>query len=285
MISYKTLENTAIETLHETFVNAFSDYQVKMDLPLWKFQNMLERRGFIPEISLGAFKEDVLAGIILNGLRTWNGRPAVYDLGTGVMPEYRKQGITSCMLTNIKKILKERNIEQYLLEVIQTNTSAFNLYRKQGFSIVRGLDCFRLDKGSFSSTVTYETEHISSIEDSIWEELKNFWDFIPSWQNSIDSINAVKDLFIYSIVKFEGKIVGYGIIDRKSGDLVQLAVHKAHRHKGIGRSIAADLINSTEAKAAAALNIDHASTAVISFLHSLGFEGSVNQYEMLLEIR
>lgn len=49
MVSYETLENIGIETLHKTFLNAFSDYQVKTELPLFKFQQMLQRRGYVPK--------------------------------------------------------------------------------------------------------------------------------------------------------------------------------------------------------------------------------------------
>lgn len=52
MFIYKTIEYTDIENLHNTFLDAFSDYQVKMDLPLLKFQQMLLRRGYIPEVSI-----------------------------------------------------------------------------------------------------------------------------------------------------------------------------------------------------------------------------------------
>jgi len=31
MFSYKILDKTSIETLHKTFLDAFSDYQVKME--------------------------------------------------------------------------------------------------------------------------------------------------------------------------------------------------------------------------------------------------------------
>ena len=67
MFNYKTLENTNIEILHEAFLSAFSDYQVKMNFPFWKFQQMLQRRGYISEISIGAFKNHVLVGFVLNG--------------------------------------------------------------------------------------------------------------------------------------------------------------------------------------------------------------------------
>lgn len=49
MYSYKMLDKISMATLHEAFVDAFSDYQVKMDLPFWKFQQMLQRRGITPK--------------------------------------------------------------------------------------------------------------------------------------------------------------------------------------------------------------------------------------------
>ncbi len=127
MFTYKTLEGTGVEVLREVFEDAFSDYQVKMELPLWKFQQMLQRRGFAPEISLGAYHKDRLVGFVLNGLRVWNGKPTVYDMGTGVIGEYRKQGITSSMLMALKSLLKEKRVDQYLLEVLQVNTPAVEL--------------------------------------------------------------------------------------------------------------------------------------------------------------
>ncbi len=112
-------------------VDAFFDYQVKIELPEWKFQQMLQRRGYYPEISIGAFDGNSLVGFVLNGLRSWNGNTTVYDLGTAVLPDYRRQGITKEMLHSVHKLLKEKQVEQYLLEVITSNESAFRLYPNQ----------------------------------------------------------------------------------------------------------------------------------------------------------
>lgn len=53
MFIYNTLESISIEKLYKTFLEAFSDYQVKLDLPLEKLQQMLQRRGYVPQASLG----------------------------------------------------------------------------------------------------------------------------------------------------------------------------------------------------------------------------------------
>ncbi|EKO1914101.1 GNAT family N-acetyltransferase [Clostridium botulinum] len=284
MFSYDTLENIGIETLHKTFLNAFSDYQVKMDLPILKFQYMLQRRGYVAKASIGAFNDETLVGFVLNGVRNWDGKLTAYDTGTGVIETYRKQGITSNMLLNVRQLFKEMGVEQYLLEVIQSNTSALQLYKKQGFKILRDFECFHLDKNKYNPITTYKVEHVNMVNPDDWRELKGFWDFVPSWQNSIDSINAVSDAFIYSVVRLNDSIVGYGVIDKKTGDIPQIAVNKNYRCKGIARSILTDLIKNTESNNINVINVDGESKPMKDFLLKLGFEYGVSQYEMILKL-
>ncbi|MGO5067089.1 MULTISPECIES: GNAT family N-acetyltransferase [unclassified Clostridium] len=284
MVSYDTLENIGIETLHKTFLNAFSDYQVKTDLPLFKFQQMLQRRGYIPKSSIGAFEGGILVGFVLNGIRNWDDILTAYDTGTGVIQPYRKQGITSNMLLNVGQLFKEMGVEQYLLEVIQSNTSAFQLYKKQGFKILREFECFHLDKNKYNPITTYKVEHINMINSKDWREMKEFWDFEPSWQNSIDSINAVSDALIYSIVRLNDSIVGYGVIDKKTGDIPQIAVNKNYRYKGIASSIITDLIKNTESHNINVINVDGESKSMMNLLMKLGFKDGVSQYEMTLKL-
>lgn len=277
MILYRTLENVSSEDLHQAFLEAFSDYQVNMDLSFEKFEQMLQRRGYRSEISLGAFKDGRLVGFVFNGLRNWNGKKTAYDTGTGVIAESRRQGITSNMLFHIKKLLVEKQIEQYLLEVIITNESAFHLYQKQGFKIQREFSCFQLTKEKYIPITAFQVERVHQIN---LEPLKDFWDFEPSWQNSIESINVNPDAFHYFVARLEEKIVGYGIIDKKTGDIPQIAVSKNHRKKGIGSSILTEMIKSTNSEKISILNVEK---TMEKFLTKMGFEYSVGQYEMLLE--
>jgi ribosomal protein S18 acetylase RimI-like enzyme len=284
MIIYSTLENTDLEKLHKAFIEAFSDYEVKLDLSLLKFQNMLQRRGYVSKSSIGALKNDKLVGFILNGIRNWEGKLTTYDVGTAVIKNYRGHGITSNMFLNATQLLKELEVEQYLLEVIQSNESAVKLYKKQGFEILRDLECYKIDKNKYSNTTTYNVEHINIIDEGIWDKLIKNWDSKPSWQNSIDSINALSEAFIYSIVIINDIVVGYGIIDKKTGDIPQIAVDKNYRFNGIGKSILTDLINNTESRSISILNVDSNCDSLKKFLLHLGFENSVSQYEMVLKL-
>ncbi len=284
MIQYKTLENTGIEVLREAFKDAFSDYQVKFDLPMWKFGAMLQRRGYAPGISVGAFNEERLVGFVLNGFRDWNSKSTVYDMGTGVIGEFRKQGITSNILAYLKELLKERGTEQYLLEVIQTNTTAYQLYKKQGFKVVREYTCFHMDKNLYHPRGTYRVESMDRFGDAEWDNIATFWDYMPSWQNSADSVNALAEAFRYSVVRLDGILAGYGIIDKRTGDIAQIAVDKRYRRRGIARSILTDLVEHTEAEKVAILNVDSRDEGMKSFLLKVGFVNTVDQYEMLLKL-
>ncbi|MDK8193813.1 GNAT family N-acetyltransferase [Paenibacillus sp. UMB7766-LJ446] len=281
MYTYKMLDKISMETLHQVFVDAFSDYQVKMDLPFWKFQQMLQRRGYHPGISMGAFKDERMVGFVINGLRNWNGKATAYDMGTGVVKEYRRQGITSDLLLNIKMLLKEKNVEQYLLEVIQSNESAVQLYSKQNMKIQREFSCFQLQKDKFIPQTTCTVECVERVD---LEQFKEFWDVEPSWQNSIDSIYAVPEAFIYVVARQDHSIVGYGIIDKKTGDIPQLGVSQNYRGKGIASSILTEMVQRTESPGISVLNVESHLKPMEDFLVKSGFAYHVGQYEMLLEL-
>ena len=285
MFKYSSLEGIDTEVLHKTFKEAFSDYQIKIELPFWKLKQMLDRRGYIPEKSMGAFKNDVLVGFILNGYREWNGKTTVYDVGTGVIPEYRKQGLTTNMFQKTLELLKADGVEQYLLEVLQENTSAYELYRKYGFKVTRTFSCYKLDKSKYQPQKNLDVLHVECFSAALWEQLKAFWDWKPSWQNSIESICSLPEDFIYSVVRYDNRIVGYGIIEKRTGDIPQIGVDRNYRGKGIARSIMSDLVNSTEASKVSVSNLDDSSKLYKDFINTLGFEHYVDQYEMVMDLK
>lgn len=284
MINYSTLENIDIENLHSTFIEAFSDYEMKIDIPLSALYQNLQRTGYVAEASICASDDEMLVGFLLNSIRQWDDKLTAYDVGTGVIKEYRNKGISSNMFLNALQYMKEMEIKQYLLEVIQSNTSAVHLYQKQGFEVSREFECFSLDKKLFTRTSIHEVQYIDSITENDWMKLTKFWDFKPPWQNSIDSINAVSDTFIYSIVKVNDDIVGYGIIDKKTGAIPQIAVDKKYRGRGIGTSIFEKLLLSTDSHNISLVNVDSQCTSLKYFLLNSGFKQMLKQYEMVFEL-
>lgn len=284
MCEYRSLENISLEVIYETFIEAFSDYQVKLDLSFIKFKNMMVRRGFVPKMSIGIFDNDRLVGLILNGVRVWNGKMTAYDLGTGVIAEYRKRGLTGEALKVVKKLCREKGIEYYLLEVLQGNTGAVELYKKSGFKITREFDCYILKKGSIESLKDIEIRKIELFSDEQWGEIEKYCDYSPSWQNSVDSIKACPDKFCYYIVNVENDIAGYGVIEKITGDIPQIAVRKEYRNQGIGRSILNEMVKNTEGNQVKLLNVDCRDEGTKQFLLKAGAVKYVSQYEMVLNL-
>jgi ribosomal protein S18 acetylase RimI-like enzyme len=283
---FRTLDGLPMDDLHATFLEAFSDYLVKMDLPLWRFETMSRRRGMLPEASVGTFVDDQLVGFIFNGVRQWGGRRTAYDTGTGVVPAFRKQGATTGMFGKTLAVLRTMGVEQYLLEVIQENDPAGDLYRKQGFSVVRGLNCYAAPRGDLTGGTAPEGVSLVNMPlDALgWDRLRTFWDFEPSWQNSVDSLTAVPETLAAVAAVADGLVVGYGIVEPRTGDLPQLAVVPDRRGDGIGRALLGRLAELTEADNLVALNLEETSKAANSFAEAVGFAPYVAQYEMMLPL-
>lgn len=284
MYSYKTLENIELEVIYNTFVEAFSDYQVKFDISFDNFQIMMKRRGLNLDFSMGTFKDGKMVGFILNGVREWNEKTTIYDVGTGVVLEHRKKGVTGAMFKKLLEVCRDKKIEQYLLEVLQENSGAVNLYKGNGFQITREFDCYFLNKFNRSFNKNITLERLDSFSEEIWRELKKYWNYNPSWQNSIDSIKDNFNNFIYIVAKSGDKIVGYGIIEKTTGDIPQIAVSQQYRRQGIGKAIVNMLINSLDIERFKILNVDSRDLEMEKFLLSIGREKYTKQFEMILEI-
>ena len=82
MVVIDRLSGISIETIHSTFVKAFSDYDEPIKLSVHQLKYMIERRGVNLDLSFGAFFNDELIGFTLNGIGDWNGKLTAYDSGT-----------------------------------------------------------------------------------------------------------------------------------------------------------------------------------------------------------
>lgn len=287
MYTYEKLTHVDRETLYRAFLAAFSDYQVKLDLSYEAFQNMMKRRGLSLDISVGVFAEPQhqLVGFILNGLRMWKGQLTAYDLGTGVIPAHRKQGLSRELFQMVVSLLPEKQVSHYLLEVIQTNEAAYNLYVSQGLEVVAEYHCFQGDRMTIelppmSGSITLVTE----LSEKEWQEAVSFWDFSPSWQNTIASIQAVKESFAYAVIYGENQLIGYGIVDKTTGDVPQLAVRRDYRRMGFGTLLIAMLLEQTTAEKLSVLNVMGKCESMNGFLTKLGFRLTVKQYEMVRSV-
>ena len=79
------------------------------------------------------------------------------DLGISTIKSYRQQGVATALLDAIEPLAKQCGIEKIVLDVKANNTSAINLYKKQGY-IQHGLllGGYKMDSQYIDQTLMYK---------------------------------------------------------------------------------------------------------------------------------
>lgn len=289
MTEYRTLDKTSFETIHKSFAEAFSDYFVRFALSPGEFRGMNLLRGVDYSASLGAFEDGELIGFTLNGIGPWGGRPTAYDAGTAVFKEFRGRGISTEMFRRLAPLLKGLGIERYLLEVITANEGAFRLYSGLGFKVARRFSCVKLKPGALRAAGGTGAR-ITDIPPSDWpalrQEMEKDASFLPSWQNSWDSILRLPGNFVVKGVWRGGEPAGYGVVAPATGAIPQLWVKSARRRAGLGSALLRALASAARTEGALSwVNIDDSAADTLKFMESSGFERGLSQYEMEKDIR
>ena len=280
--NYGFLNETYFSKLYDAFILAFSDYVIPFVLTEAQFRNHNVLNAVDLDSTIGCIEGDRLIGFSLNGFGKWNEKSTVYDAGTGVIPEFRRQGISGKMFDLMLPIFKEREIEQFLLEVVTNNNPAVDLYEKLGFHKTRELALLQCEGKVKSLGPKRADFEIRPLQDLDWNLFRTFWDGGPSWQNSVEAISRSRRAKKALGAFVDGKCAGYIIFSANFGRVAQLAVDKAYRHLGIAtallESMQAETVNNNPSQV---INIDKSLTDSMDFFRRLGFKEIVSQFEMI----
>ncbi len=281
----RSLEHTDFDTLFRGFEKAFLDYEIHFDKE--EVRSMLKRRGYNPELSFAAFDADEIVAFTFNGTGTFNDIFTAYDTGTGTSREYRGKGLAKDIFKYSIPYLKEAGVGQYLLEVLQNNTKAISVYQKLGFRTTREFDCFRQKKNDINCVI--ENKRISPIERAPVEfasiaDAFTFFDFSPSWQNSMESIERAGSDLVCLGAFVANELVGYCVFDPLTGDLSQIAVSQPFRRQGIASRLLRDMIKRTKSDGIKVLNVISSCHPMAAFLNKSNLKMTGKQFEMILPL-
>jgi GNAT superfamily N-acetyltransferase len=243
----RTLTPGDFDAVLAAFADAFSDYVVKLAPTREQLLEMLTRRGYVPEASVGMFEDGRLVAFTLNGVE---GHRA-YDSGTGVVISHRRRGLGRGIMEASMDLLRARGCTSYVLEVIDANTRAAEMYRTLGFTVTRGLQCWSLAADAVKPAATTAA-------------------FQPSWQNSDASVARAQDAHV--VLGDEG---GSLILFPGNGDIAQLrgAIDSALLKEAAKRA----------GKPLRIMNVDERDRAMAAFLEMAGATKTVRQLEMMAE--
>lgn len=283
-MEFKSLSHVSFDELFEAFEQAFADYEMQLNKA--EHLTMLQRRGYDPNLSFAAFDEGKIVSFTCNGIGDFYGLPTAYDTGTGTLKNYRRKGLAARVFEYSIPYLKEAGIKQYILEVLQHNTGAVSVYRKIGFEITREFYYFRAENKQITQDVKASVIPctLCPININEYNMLAGFWDFEPSWQNSLESINRSFKDFICLGAFTEDRLVGYGVFEPTSGDVTQIAVDKQFRGKGIGSLLFDKMLTYNKYSSVKIINTDIRCDSITTFLKSRNIEPTGKQFEMKLAI-
>lgn len=275
----QNLNNTSIDTIHKAFIDAFSEYEVKIDMPIEKFNEMLLTRDYNPLLSIGCFSGDRLLGFVLAGYRSIDNKKCCYDVATGVIREYQNKHIGSILLKELMNSIEHNEIDQFQLEVLEKNVAARKLYEKNGFSITRRLRCYEIELHETSiSKIPFAVSRDSGFLESVDEN--DYVSFKPTWQNSFKAFYNNKDKYYFISFLDNDVIVGYGIIHKEKGDILQLGVNRNYRDKEIEEILIKKMANCVSKTKVTLVNIEDKSY-MQNILEKNQYSNFTNQYEMV----
>lgn len=280
MRDIRILGGESLERLYGAFMGAFADYAVPVSWSVDEFAESNARRGLDLSLSLGAYEGERIVGFILNGRGSWGGRPAVYDLGTGVLPEARGGGLSGELAARLVDFLPGRGIERYVLEVLRDNAPAIKTYERAGFRVSRHLEC---PGGSFADPGLPEPGGLEIVELPAGPAFPrglfaSFRDWEPTWQNSDDSVVRMPGSLVALGARLDGRLAGHAIASPK-GTIWQLAVARGERGRGIGAALLHEL-SLRVGPVLRYINVQADDKATLGLLARCGISDGVGQFEM-----
>jgi ribosomal protein S18 acetylase RimI-like enzyme len=284
MLSLRGVERAQ---LHRTFLEAFADYAMDSSGTTEERLFLRMKKNSVDyDVSPGLYIEDRLVGFTLIGIDTWEDRLTAYDAGTGIVPDFRKQGWARKMFKHALPTLREKGVERFVLEVLQQNEPAIKAYRKSGFEVARELKCFVGQTDDLESQHEPSALEMRPIARSVLATLETSADWVPSFENRFSAVDAISDHVRLTGAFDDGVCVGAAAYAPPLDWLLTLLVDRGHRRCGVGtaliRHLAATLPESVTRLTA--LDVDGSDAGTQAFFESLGFSHLVDQYEMVREL-
>lgn len=277
MTSIRPLSDENAESLTPVFNEAFSDYLVKVRATPESLAVKMKQESIDPAWSAGAYQEGRLVGFILHGCRSTPSGKWLYNAGTGVIPSARGQNLTEKMYQYILPLAQREGISRFVLEVIDENTRALNIYQKIGFDIERTLCCF---SGAEPPQPALQNSFFIKPLSSLPEVPQTWQDSEPSWPAATASLKQVEESLLMAGAYEGEQLVGYIAVLAGMGRLLQLAVDPACRRRKIASALVSHCFNAKGYESMLALNVDEQDKGACAFFESIGWKPAVRQYEM-----
>lgn len=283
MLIYKKCLEVNLNDIVTAFNRGFSDYIIQLQMTeeiltsrfLTLEQNQLEH-------SFIAYDDNKPIGLMLGGIKDYEGIKTLRCGALCVDPNYRKLGVASKLFELHKEEAINNGCKRLYLEVIQGNDRAINFYKKQGYKILSELEYYSYQNPEIITSINFNEKEISAtnldeVENIHNNKVKNHL----NWQNDFDYMKFFSQLVNLKLTIDESTIAVISLLP--VGKIFYLWVDEKYRRLGYGKALlryALDKFNITK------LSISFPKYEnVIAFLKQIGFsKDPISQYDMVLEL-
>lgn len=279
MITYKKCTEVSMYHIFKAFSTGFSDYIIKFNMT----QDVFEKRFFYTEgnsteYSFVAFHDNDPVGVILGGIKNYEGIKTLRCDTFAISPDYRGTEISKKLFQLHEQTAIENHCRQLFLEVIVCNDRAIKFYKKMGYDKIYVLSYFSLENLNALNKYNINMMDVKPIGISMFENaLENLKDVHINWQNDIDYIKKSPDAALFGAFEDNRLIAALCIND--SGRISCIWVEKSKRNMG---TAAALLNKACRELNLSKLNIGFPNNNLLEgFLKKIGFKrDNIAQYEM-----
>lgn len=266
-----TLEKTRLTEIIDCIQQSFANYFVPLstEIEYWNIRFKGARVNW--NLSFGAFDNHRLVGVVIHGVDNYHGKPTAFNLCTGVIKEYRGQGIIDAIYKEAVTLLRKFNVLECRLEVIKENNAAIKLYTRLGFECKNSFLCFHgnLNKRDCSSHIQQTT-----LDNLI--AVSKYDDLNYSWENNFSAIKQNEECYEYYLVLAnDHHVIGYFIINPKNSYIMQIeALQDENLHwvlEALGENFNEARLN----------NVNEGNRLRVEKLLQSGLGVSLKQYEMV----
>jgi ribosomal protein S18 acetylase RimI-like enzyme len=281
-MDYKKCSDVDMFKTYLAFMRGFSDYMIKFMMEQHLFvKRFFGPEGNSPEYSFIALNGQEPVGLILGGIKTYEGIKTMRCGAMCVVPEFRGTDVSKNLFDLHLKEARQNNCPQLFLEVLKENRRAIAFYEKLGYKIFHDLHYYKLANTDHLKKKTDLSYPVRPIKIKALKKLRASLDIHLNWQNDIEYIEKSEDSFSFGIFDASTLIASTSL--NKNGQLHFLWVHPKHRRKGLGRNLlgyCCQELGLYELKTGFPQNLD-----LYQFFIKLSFEKEdLEQHEMYLRI-
>ena len=282
MINYFSCRDVDIKNVFDAFKVGFSDYMMKLEIDIDTFiKRFFGSEGNQLENSFIALDGDEPIGLILGGIKDYEGLKTIRCGALCIHPDYRGKGVSKELFKLHKETAINKGCKQMFLEVIVGNDRAIKFYKNLGYDKIYDLSYFSCSDIRFHEKISLDLDikkidyhGIAKLRDSIV-------DIHINWQNDFDYMEKLDGLNYYGIYE-DLDLIGALCINQ-NGKIHFVYIESKYRKRGIGKMLISYAVRDMKLSK---LFISFPNNANLEgFLKHLGFtRDEISQYEMYLTL-